>query len=61
MNGDTIRATVDYKALTNDASFWKAEMDVMQEAVKFIKEFKRMKPYDYFNIQPEVYDMKSTE
>ena len=30
------------------------------EALKFIKEFKKMKPYDTFNIKPDAYDMKTT-
>ena len=44
--------------LTADTNFWKQELEVQQQAYLFIKEFKRMKPYDFFKIQPDVYDMR---
>ena len=31
------------------------------EALKFLNEFKRLRPYDPFNIKPGTYDMKVSE
>ena len=31
------------------------------EALKFLNDFKRLKPYDPFNIKPGNYDMKTGE
>lgn len=61
MLGDTIKTTADYRNLTNDQEFWKEERLTQQAAVYFLNEFKKMKPYDTFNIKPETYDMKSNE
>ncbi len=59
--GETIKITADYRTLTNDAEFWKEERATQVATVQFINEFKKMKPYDTFEIKPETYDMKSQE
>ena len=60
IQGDIIKATGDYRNLTQNEVFWKEETALTLEALKFIKEFKKMKPYDTFNIKPDAYDMKTT-
>lgn len=56
--GDTIKTTPDYRNLTLDEEFWKAERETQAHAVSFLNEFKKIKPYDAFNIKPESYDLK---
>ena len=61
MLGDKIKLASDYRTLTADQEFWKEERAAQAMAATFLDEFKKMKPYDAFNIQPETYDLQSNE
>lgn len=48
-------------ALANDLGFWKEENTINMEAQKFVRQMKKLRPYDYFHMKPDVYDMRAQQ
>ena len=52
---------MNMQALSNDLNFWKQENEINMEAQKFVRQMKKLRPYDYFNMKPDVYDMRAQQ
>jgi hypothetical protein len=52
MQGGTIQMYVDYRDLTKDENFWKAENDITKFAMLHLKELKKVQPYDFHKLSP---------
>ena len=50
--------TIDPKELTRDQKFWASELDVQEQALPFMRQLARMRPYDIKKINPSTYDTK---
>ena len=49
------------QALANDLNFWKQENEINILAQTFVREMKKLRPYDYFSMKPDVYDMRAQQ
>lgn len=49
---------VDYRQLNADDNFWKTEKEITKFAYQHIKELKRLKPFDFFKLAPQTYDVR---
>lgn len=52
---------VNPKDLDNDTTFWKTEKETQIASRLHIQNLKSMKPYDYYLLKPESYDVKKGE
>jgi len=49
------------QALANDLNFWKQENEINMLAQTFVRDMKKLRPYDYFRMKPDVYDMRAQQ
>ena len=61
MQGGTIQMYVDYRQLNADENYWKTEKEITRFAYQHIKELKRLKPFDFFKLAPQTYDVRGNE
>lgn len=61
MQGGSIMMHVDYRDLTKDENFWRVEREITKQAQIQIQELKKIKPYDYFRLAPQSYDVRNNE
>ena len=61
MQGDIIKTTSNMLVLANDLHFWKNENDINIDAQIFVRKMKKLRPYDFFNMKPDVYDMRAQQ
>jgi hypothetical protein len=57
-NGDIVSMCVDHRELTKDVGFWKSEEEIRKLAYLHIRELKKIRAYDLFNMQPDSYNVK---
>lgn len=51
--------TNNYQKLNEDPNFLKQEHEANIEAQKMVYKLKKLTPYDYFHLKPELYDMRA--
>ena len=51
----------DYRKLTNDENFWKTEEEIAKFAREHIRELGKIKPFDFFKLAPQTYDIRGNK
>jgi hypothetical protein len=58
-NGDIVNMVIDHRELTKDLGFWRSEEEIRRVAWLHIKDLKKMKAYDAFDMKVESYEVKT--
>ena len=58
-NGDIVNMCIDHRELTKDVGFWRSEEEIRRAAWLHIKDLKKLKPFDMFDMKPDGYEVKT--